>query len=272
MKYKYILIPLLLGFSVSVIAKDGKGMTWGFAGFSDIPSYAPNQTSMAKLGCGAISGQYINPADPANLNNPNGPPANTTSRTCNAYVGDTSCKRKRYILCVAETNNPYFQRQPPYNIYPSPNPSTPYFGQPQNPPPPFNRRPYKIHHQAHSMPKEFYAGWVDQPVKLTRYKYLGSVLTSPAKGDELCGNGWRMAEFHDGKYMPGMDYNVPSTYGNNWNPTKSGGWSFHAALAADRNMGTDAHPANSGSNARVNFKNNRYWVKSNTTAANCWNP
>lgn len=264
MKYNLFLIPLVLVLPIEVIAENNKGMTWGFSGWTDIKSGETSipQTGRAKLGCNSSFTPLI----------PGGP------TKCDAYKGDTACSQKRYILCIAKPNNPYFQHQPPFNNpntnnpnHPDYNPSNPYFTLSS---PPYNRPRYKIHHQAHAMPKEFYAGWVDQPVKLSKTKIEGSELTSPAKADELCGVGWRMAEFHDGKYMPGMDYNVPSTYGNNWNPTKTGGWSFHAPLAADRNMGPDgpnSHPANSGSNARINFKKNRYWVKSNTTPANCWN-
>ena len=119
------------------------------------------------------------------------------------------------------------------------------------------------------MPKEFYAGYVDQPVKLSKFPHLGTTLTNPVVADQLCGEGWRMAEFHDGRFMPGMDYNVPSTYGNNWNPTKSGGWAFHAPLAP--NFNSQAAHANAGGSKTVRFMKNRYWVKSNTTNANCWN-
>lgn len=236
------------------MAADGKGMTWGFVMFSDIIGN-PGQRGVVKLGCNssvAVQGQ--------------GP------QMCDAYRGETACTEERYILCVAEPNNPYFQRLPPYNDPNSTNPATPYF--PNLIIPPYKRPRYKIHHAAHAMPKKFYAGWVNQPIKLTRYKYAGNALTSAAVGNQLCGNGWRMAEFHDGRWMAGMDYNVPSTYGNGWNPqaTKSGGWSFHAPLAPNRNMGTDEHPANAGNNADTKFINNRYWVRSNTTAANCWNP
>lgn len=277
MKYIKILAIAMLTLPIVANAENGKGMTWGFAAWTDIKSGETSipHSSTAKIGCNTSPGNNST-TNPAGLTafsiqdwqSPTDPNHGTDngSRLCNAYKGDTSCTKKRHVLCIAETNNPYLHRQPPYNNPNSTDVLAPYFG---NTPPPYNRKRYKIHHQAHSMPKEFYAGWVDQPVKLSKQKILGTTLNSPAAGDAACGPGWRMAEFHDGKNMPGMDYNVPNTYGNNWNPTKSGGWAFHAILAPDFN--SQATHANTGSNRRTTFMRNRYWVKSNTTNANCWN-
>ncbi|AQW50201.1 hypothetical protein [Streptomyces violaceusniger] len=64
---------------------------------------------------------------------------------------------------------------------------------------------------------DFYAGWSRGTVAATP-PVLGKTLTSRAVADALCaqyyGSGWRMAEFHDGRY--GSDLEL------------SGGWSFWA--------------------------------------------
>ncbi|MFE2938111.1 hypothetical protein ACFXKG_03410 [Streptomyces sp. NPDC059255] len=64
---------------------------------------------------------------------------------------------------------------------------------------------------------DFYAGWARGTVAATP-PVRGTTLTSRAVADNLCvqyyGAGWRMAEFHDGRYGPGLE--------------SSGGWSFWA--------------------------------------------
>ena len=64
---------------------------------------------------------------------------------------------------------------------------------------------------------DFYNGWAGGPVALTP-AVQGSTLTSRATADSLCssnfGAGWRMGEFHDGRYGPSLQY--------------SGGWSWWA--------------------------------------------
>lgn len=275
-QYHWIKVNLTFGCSAPPppTASTKRGMTWGFAGWSKITDNGTNfvcpQSGVAKLGCNSAAGSTPENDPCGYLSNStlwNTPVTGNGTRSCDAYNGDTLCSEKKYILCVAEPDNPYFQRLPPYH-QPNNNPATPYFTMT---PPPGKRPRYMVEGQGGSMPPEFYNGWVDQPVKLTREKYAGTALQNPANADQLCGNGWRMAEFHDGRWMPGMNWNTP-TFGNSWNPasTRPGGWAFHAGLAADRNMGTDDHPANSGSNARANFMKERYWVKNNNTNANCW--
>ncbi|MFJ9424606.1 hypothetical protein [Streptomyces sp. NPDC101249] len=63
----------------------------------------------------------------------------------------------------------------------------------------------------------FYDGWGAGTVAATP-PVQGTTLTSRAVADDLCvqyyGTGWRMAEHHDGRYGPNLEY--------------SGGWSFWA--------------------------------------------
>jgi hypothetical protein len=85
-----------------------------------------------------------------------------------------------------------------------------------------------------------YVGWVQGSVALTS-PILGVDLTSQAEGDAICagafGAGWRMAEFHDGRYGPGFSY--------------PGGWSY---------WGGGEIPADT-----------RFWVAINDQPANAWN-
>ncbi|MEV7084433.1 hypothetical protein AB0O07_00785 [Streptomyces sp. NPDC093085] len=68
-----------------------------------------------------------------------------------------------------------------------------------------------------SVTPDFYAGWSRGTVAATP-PVSGTALTGRAVADNLCvqyyGAGWRMAEFHDGRYGPGLD--------------APGGWSFWA--------------------------------------------
>jgi subtilisin family serine protease len=65
---------------------------------------------------------------------------------------------------------------------------------------------------------DFYNGWASGAVQVTP-PIASTVLTSQQQGDEICadtfGAGWRLAEFHDGRY--GADFSA------------SGGWTFWAA-------------------------------------------
>ncbi|MEO6191808.1 MAG: S8 family peptidase [Thermoanaerobaculia bacterium] len=85
-----------------------------------------------------------------------------------------------------------------------------------------------------------YSGWVRGAVQATP-AIAGTVLTSQQQGDEICadtfGDGWRLAEFHDGRY--GSDFSASS------------GWSYWAAGALT--PGT------------------RFWVAINDQPANPWN-
>lgn len=87
---------------------------------------------------------------------------------------------------------------------------------------------------------DYYNGWVRGAVQATP-PIPGTVLTSQAEGDAICadtfGSGWRLAEFHDGRY--GADFSA------------SGGWTFwgQGQVAA----GT------------------RFWVAISDQPANPWN-
>jgi hypothetical protein len=89
---------------------------------------------------------------------------------------------------------------------------------------------------------------------------VGTTLASKAVANGVCaisfGPGWRMAEFHDGRYVIGMD--TSHFYGNATNSrspwptnTYSGGFDFFAF----GNVRDDT----------------RYWVRINDQPANCWN-
>lgn len=86
----------------------------------------------------------------------------------------------------------------------------------------------------------FYAGWARGAVAATG-PIRGTRLTSRAVADAVCANnfgaGWRMAEFHDGKYGPDLQ--------------NSGGWSFWAY--GDVPLGT------------------RFWTAIDDQPANPWN-
>ncbi|MEI5100576.1 hypothetical protein RB200_21200 [Streptomyces sp. PmtG] len=86
---------------------------------------------------------------------------------------------------------------------------------------------------------DFYAGWSQGTVAASN-PVRGTRLTSRAVADGVCantfGNGWRMAEFHDGKYGPDLG--------------SSGGWSFWAY--GDVPVGT------------------RFWTAINDQPANPW--
>lgn len=87
---------------------------------------------------------------------------------------------------------------------------------------------------------DFYNGWLRGAVKATT-PIQGAALTSQAQGDTICaskfGSGWRMAEFHDGRYGTGF--------------TSSGGWSF---------WGAGSIPTGT-----------RFWTAINDQPANPWN-
>jgi hypothetical protein len=113
---------------------------------------------------------------------------------------------------------------------------------------------YAVDGQAHAMEKEFYRGWSGGYIKLTP-PIKGSSLTSlKAANDycrQTCGEGYQMAEFHDGFFYPGMDKNT--YYGATWpdrNRLEQGGWFFWA-------------------NGDVG-NNSRFWVYINDQRANCW--
>lgn len=231
---KYFIISIVLSLSAPVLADNGKGMTWGFQRLSfdggfhqsymESPPHGPLTLSARTSATNNFQKKIVKVGcySQTEANQTNGVLA------CDAYHGDTSCLEKRPILCVKET---------PYK----------------------NRPPYAVLSSAHAMPKEFYAGWVGHTVKLTSPK-KGTLLTSPAAADNLCGNGWKMADHHDGQWMSGMS---PTNYfASTWNSAaQNGGWAFHAKY----------HNLNDYVK-RVRLKSMRFWVKINNQPANCWNP
>lgn len=114
--------------------------------------------------------------------------------SCNPYQGDTSCRTVLPVLCIKTTGAP---------------------------------KPVGVQNS-------FYQGWVGGTLAATQ-AVMGAVLGSPAVATARCvaelGDGWRMAEFHDGQ----------------------GGW------------GLEGHKG-SGFETRT-----RYWVHINDQPGNCWN-
>ena len=104
--------------------------------------------------------------------------------TGNPFTGDTKCTAKRPVLCV----NVDGSSRPPYAVAPG---------------------------------QEFYQGWLEGH-HATTAPVAGSALTSAANGDSRCvanfGAGWRMAEFHDPVYYPGMDA-THFYYASPWSPS-----------------------------------------------------
>lgn len=133
----------------------------------------------------------------------------TAGGSCNAYTGDTACSVRLPVLCLQVDGRPR-----PAGL-PVP-PASP----------------------AAAMPGHFYAGWAAGRVAAT-VPMAGRELFSPQAADQVCragfGDGWRMAEFHDG---------LIDAAGNR------GGWAWYAHGRLDLST--------------------RYWVRINDTAANCW--
>lgn len=143
---------------------------------------------------------------------------------CNPYEGDTSCATERAVLCVAETGN---IPRPAYAVNPG---------------------------------KENFTGWYPGAVKLSPL-IRGEQLSSPEVADEVCGDGWRMAEFHDGHWIKGMDaehYHADSN--PPWTLAEAnvrGGWNFHGQFQGTE---SDLHQ----------LKTQRFWVRVKGQPANCW--
>lgn len=286
---KHILLLVILQFFLIGVAHgDRKGMTWGFAGLSDIWAPSGGALSQAcetklyhanyvRLACETfpvdspksnycgMDFSIYQPNATSHILRPPPDPQNTSHyvKKCDPSQGDTPCDEERHVLCIADKTNPYYNHQPPYadssaglaDFWPGSSP-------------PYNRPRYKINTPSTGRTGDA-NGWVDQPVKLSRYKVKGTKLTSAAKGDEECGVGWHMASSDDGKWVRGMGVNT--AYGNAWpsaSPKRSGDLAFHAWLAPDANIGW-GHPGDTGLNARKNFFFDRYWVKS-THGGNCW--
>ncbi|MCK5682575.1 hypothetical protein KAJ27_00580 [bacterium] len=115
---------------------------------------------------------------------------------------------------------------------------------------------YPIKKRGGAMHPAYYQGWSGGHVKLTP-PIKGYLLSSRKKADEIvkryCGNHYRMAEFHDGKYITGM--NEQNYYGDSWTAkSKSlnkGGWGFWAHGEIPDNI--------------------RFWVCIDDQPANPWN-
>jgi hypothetical protein len=153
-----------------------------------------------------------------------------TDRSCDPHIGDTACSTALPVLCLKKDHSP----RPNYFILPS----------------------------GGDLPDAFYRGWAGGHIATTT-PVAGSSLGSAAQADAFCqtafGAGWRMAEFHDGRYISGMRHD--RHYGNQrhwhsdspWNEeaTQAGGWAFWAY----GNVRDDT----------------RFWVRINDQKANCWN-
>lgn len=139
--------------------------------------------------------------------------------------GDTSCHAMRPILCV--------------NVDGSARP------------------PYPINDETGAA---FYNGWVEGHFART-LPIKGFRMNSRDDANEICrahfGRGWRMAEFHDGRYIADMSdqthYGDAAHSPSPW-PAQGklrGGWTMYGF----GNLGADT----------------RFWVAVNDQKANCWN-
>lgn len=142
---------------------------------------------------------------------------------CNAYDGDTPVSEELPVLAIKKESLP----RPPYD-----------FGGCDN----------------CAMPREYYYGWSGGHIALTR-PIKGSELTSLQKANEYCeqqcGKGYRMAEFHDGEYVIGMD--MEHYYGASWSEAgglSRGAWNFYAYGNIPDWL--------------------RFWVYIDDQPANCW--
>ena len=197
---------LLIASSSAAIAADGKGVTWGIQGSHDAT------LGIDMVGCGGL------PASPI------------AGGSCDAYVGDTSCKTALPLLCVKIDNSP--------------------------------RPNYAVASGGGAMPPAFYQGWLGGHMAVTA-PVFGTNLRTATTGDDLCksqfGEGWRMAEHHDGKWINGMAKNA--YYGDvvNWKSpspwpaaVQGGGWAFYAYGNLPRTPTT------------------RFWVKVTDQPSGCW--
>ena len=140
---------------------------------------------------------------------------------CNPYQGNTSCSVSLPILCLKPEGA--------------------------------SRENYAVQPHGGSLPDEYYRGWAGGHIGLTTPRQ-GTSLGSLANANAICaatfGAGYRMAEFHDGKYVSGMG--LDSYYGNTWPSSglSSGGWNFYAyGNISDQT---------------------RFWTYINDQNANCW--
>lgn len=139
---------------------------------------------------------------------------------CDAYRGDTECGASLPLLCVKIDGRP----RPPYRVrYPAKD-DEPYYG-----------------------------GWLGGEMAITP-PVRGVDLVSLDAANGFCrerfGEGWRMAEHHDGRYQGGMD--SLHLFGGEWDHASAGngGWNFYAAGSVPE--GT------------------RFWVTIDDQKASCW--
>jgi hypothetical protein len=149
--------------------------------------------------------------------------ADGKNQGCDPRKGDTSCSVALPILCIKPGESP--------------------------------RPDYEMTGQPHAMPAEYYRGWTGGMIGLTE-PIQGRKIESLEGANALCamalGQGYRMAEFHDGKYIKGMG--SERYYGETWPPANSlssGGWAWYAY----GNINGDS----------------RFWVFINDQRGNCWN-
>ncbi len=153
--------------------------------------------------------------------------------SCDAYQGDTNCKTALPLLCVKVDYSP----RPNYIVAPG----------------------------GSTMPPAYYQGWLGGHMAVTT-PVFGTNLRTATTGDDLCkaefGEGWRMAEHHDGKWVNGMTKNVYYGDAANWKSpspwpaaaVQGGAWAFYAYGNLPRIPST------------------RFWVTANDQPSNCWNP
>jgi hypothetical protein len=149
-----------------------------------------------------------------------GKPKPAGSDACDARTGDTPCDRSLPILCINKDGSP--------------------------------RPDYSLENKGHKLAKEYYRGWAEGDIMLTP-PIKGSDITSLDHADSLCrdwlGDGYQMAEFHDGRWIKGMG--PDKYYGDTWpENTNESGWNFWAY----GNVGDES----------------RFWVYIRDQQANCW--
>ncbi|CAF1940390.1 unnamed protein product [Rotaria magnacalcarata] len=149
---------------------------------------------------------------------------NPNGFNCDPYNGDTDCNEQRTVLCAKTDNSP--------------------------------RPPYLVLGNGAAMPAAFYVGWTLGHISTT-LPVAGSSFRNRAAVDAYCaqyfGTGWRVATFHDGKFIRNMN---GTTYaGESWTTNASrmeiGGWSYYTF----GNVRNDV----------------RSWVHITDQPANCWN-
>jgi hypothetical protein len=139
---------------------------------------------------------------------------------CDAYKGDTPCGTKLPLLCVKVDERP----RPPYRV----------------------RYPSRDN-------ESYYGGWLGGEMAVTP-AVEGRRLGSRSRADGICheafGEGWRLAEHHDGRYHAGMD--SLREFGGEWNHRSGGrgGWNFY---------GEGSVPSSG-----------RFWVAIDDQDGNCW--